>query len=306
MKYTKPPLTLDDQVRLLQQRGLAGDPALMKEQLAVVSYYRLSAYWYPFRQPDGANPGGMLDSFKSGTTFDAIWNRYVFDRRLRLLVMDAIERIEIAVRTQLAYHHSHAHGAFAYADDLKSLPNLRSDQHQRFCELVNEQFKTSKETFVEHFRTKYGDSHSCLPVWMAAEVMTFGCMLTFHRGCSHDIRREIAKPFGVHDKVFDSWLLSLNTIRNVCAHHGRLWNRELGVKPKIPNKDKQWHAPVSVGNDRLFGILTICKYCMDRIAPQSGWPQRVRSLLDGSPDIPLRSMGFPQEWDRCPIWRMPA
>ena len=76
--------------------------------------------------------------------------------------------------------------------------------------------------------------------------------------------------------MLKSWLLALNTVRNICAHHSRLWNRELGTKPKIPAKDMAWQV-VLVKNDRIFGILTICKFCLDRIAPQSGWPDRLRT-----------------------------
>lgn len=116
MKYTKPPLTIEAQVELLFQRGMEGDCDLMAQRLKVVNYYRLSGYWHTFRQPN--------DMFKAGTSFDLVWNTYAFDRHLRLLVMDAIERIEIAVRSLMAYHHAHEHGPFAYVDDPTSLPKL--------------------------------------------------------------------------------------------------------------------------------------------------------------------------------------
>lgn len=297
MKYSKPPLTFEQQVDLILGRGMRGDRAMMISRLAVVNYYRLSGYWHPFRNPD--------HTFRPNTTFDTIWERYVFDRQLRLLVMDAIERIEVAVRTQLAYHLAHAGGdPFAYADDPLALPNLAADERQRLRAELAEETAHSKETFAEHFRRQYGSEHSHMPVWMAAEVMTFGCMLTLYRGCHGDIKRRVAATFGVHDVVFGSWLLALNTVRNICAHHGRLWNRELGTKPKIPEKAKhpQWHHPIAVNGERVFGILTICKHCLDRIAPQSHWSQRWRELLRAHPYVPRGSMGMPADWEQCPIW----
>ena len=126
MKYSKPPLTIDEQVELLLKRGMDGNPDVMAQRLTAVNYYRLSGYWHTFRNPD--------DTFKPGTTFDLVWNTYVFDRHLRLLVMDAIERIEIAVRSLMAYHHAHEHGAFAYALDPKSLPKLSPDAYQDFLD----------------------------------------------------------------------------------------------------------------------------------------------------------------------------
>lgn len=296
MKYTKQPLTLEQQADQLLHRGMSGDRELMVARLASVNYYRLTAYWLPFRNPD--------DTFKPGTTFDVVWNRYVFDRRLRLLVMDAVERIEIAVRTQLAYHHAHSYRAFGYAEDPASLPKLNAADRIQFIQRVAEETDRSREPFVGHFRSKYGDVHRPLPVWMVTEVMTFGTILTFFRGCSHHVKQNVASHFGVPERVFDSWLLTLNAVRNICAHHGRLWNRELGVKPLIPRLPKypDWHTPVAVTNNRMFAVLTICRHCLRCVAPQSGWSNRIRSLLAEFSRVPRVSMGFPADWERCPIW----
>ncbi len=297
MKYAKPPLTIEDQVDLLFQRGMVGDPQLMEQQLTAVNYYRLSGYWYTFRKPD--------DSFKPGTSFDQVWTTYVFDRHLRLLVMDAIERIEIAVRSLMAYHHAHEHGAFAFAVDPSSLPKLSSDEHNEFLDRIADETKRSRETFVKHFRAKYGDSHNYLPVWMAAEIMSFGSVLTFFRNSSSKVKTAVAAQFGMPHKVFESWLLSLNTIRNIVAHHARLWNRELGLKPIIPRiaDYPDWHTPVKVENKKVFAILTICRYCLRETAPQSKWMERLETLLARFPTIHTYRMGRPENWKECPIWK---
>lgn len=305
MNYTKAPLTFEAQADLLLSRGMVGDRAVMIARLSATNYYRLSGYWHPFRQPAPVHGAPSLDNFKTGTTFDEVWGRYAFDRHLRLLVMDAIERIEVAVRTQLTYHHAHDHGPFAYATNNASMPKLGPDDFAKFVVRIGEEIDRSKDTFAEHFRVKYGDCHTFLPAWMLAEVMTFGTMLTFYRGSSKQVKQNVANQFGIPEVVLDSWLLTLNSVRNICAHHGRLWNRELGVKPFIPrlNVYPEWHTPVKVTNHRMFGVLTICKWSLDRIAPQSCWPARLRALLAASPRIPLVSMGFPENWQKCPIWR---
>jgi len=302
MKYAKPALSGEQQADLLIQRGLIADRDLLVERLRVVSYYRLSGYWYTFRKPDPDNPKHRLDDFQPDTHFDTIWNRYVFDRHLRLVVMDAVERIEVAARTAIAYHHAQDHGPFAYATDPASLPSIGKKDRDLLLGSIQREKNRSKERFVRHFQSKYGSHHSDLPVWMAIEVMSFGSVLTMYRGCSQSIRQAIARSFGVHDAVFESWLLTLNTVRNICAHHGRLWNREIGTKPKIPKKDPNWHTPVEVGNSRMFAVLTICKWSLDDIAPQSLWADRLRTLLVDYPDIPLVSMGFPENWHESPIW----
>lgn len=297
MKYSKPPLTFEDQADLLISRGMTGDRNDIISRLSAVNYYRLSGYWHTFRKL----PEQM---FRDGTTFEKVWKRYAFDRHLRLLVMDAVERVEIAIRTQLAYHHAHTYkNSFAYAEDPLSTPGWDQEKRDRFLDILANEMKTSKETFVDHFRSKYGAAHVFMPIWMAAEIMTFGQMLTLFRGSSPQIKHAVASTLGIHDTVAESWLLMLNTIRNICAHHGRLWNRGLGVKPKIPKRDPQWHTPVLVANDRMFGVLTILKYCLDYIAPQSAWPKRFTELIGTFPNIPLTSMGFPKNWERCPIWK---
>jgi abortive infection bacteriophage resistance protein len=105
--------------------------------------------------------------------------------------------------------------------------------------------------------------------------------------------------------VLKSWLITLNTVRNICAHHGRLWNRELGTKPRIPRQKRYpaWHVPVEVNGDRVFAVLTICAYCMGRVSPGSSWPRRLEELLRKHPRIPRGSMGFPNNWIESPLWK---
>ena len=300
MEYNKPPLTFERQADLLLSRGMIGDRSQVISCLASVNYYRLSGYWFPFR-----DQGSAGDLFKSGTTFDAVWMRYVFDRRLRLLMIDAIERIEVAVRGQLSYRHAHRYDAFAYAESPTSLPKMSPEKHREFLVKVEEEAARGKETFVKHFKNKYGDSHRYLPVWMASEIMAFGTMLSFYRGASHQVKQEVASAFGMPAVVFESWLLALGAIRNICAHHGRLWNREIGVKPLIPRAKEypNWHIPREPRNDRVYFILTICHYCIDRVAPQSAWARRLKMLLIEFPGIPTEAMGFPPDWQAAPIWQ---
>jgi abortive infection bacteriophage resistance protein len=263
----------------------------------VVNYYRLSGYWRPFK--------GAGDQFQPGTSFDAVWNRYAFDRRLRLLAIDAIERIEVAVRARLAYEHAHAYGPFEYVNNPACLPKLDAGQLAKFLATVNEEATRSREEFVKHFFAKYGDQHQNLPVWEATEIMAFGTLLTFFTGSPHTVKKTVASQFGVPWGVFRSWLLTLTAVRNICAHHGRLWNRVLGVKPLMPDADHypDWHVPVPIGNDRLFGVLTLCRHCLRHVAPQSAWPERLSALLSEFPGVPIAAMGFPPDWQDSPLWK---
>lgn len=296
MKFTKPLLTFEQQADLLLQRGMVADRALLIERLSSVSYYRLSGYWHHRKRPD--------DSFVPGTEFGIIWEQYVFDRQLRLLVMDAVERVEVAVRTQLSYHHGITHGPFGYADDATSLPKLNSDQRRELLTRIQDEVTRSREPFVAHFFKKYGMDHQDLPAWIATEVMSFGCVLKLLRASSMQVKKAVAQPFGVAYEVLDSWLWMFNEVRNICAHHGRLWNRELGNKPMIPKQKHHpdWHMPIPIRNNRIFAVLTVSSYCLLRVAPQSAWPKRLRTLIDGHMKVPRRNMGFPDDWLQSPLW----
>lgn len=300
MKYTKRPLTFSEQVQQLMGRGLQGDPDIMRDRLQSVNYYRLSGYLYPYRD-------GESDNYVQGTQFQTVWERYAFDRRLRLLVMDAIERIEIAVRTQLSYHHAHIYqDPFAYATQPISLPDMRPAEYAAFLSRVNDEAsRRKKDAFIEHFFNTYGDAHKYPPIWIAVEIMSFGATQLFFRGASHRVKKNVASYFGMPAKVFDSWLHTLSVVRNICAHHGRLWNKVLGVKPLIPlaKNYPDWHTPFSIPNDRVFGVLTICRYCLQIIAPQSRWQLCMRDLKRDSPNISSISMGFPPNWEDSPLWK---
>jgi abortive infection bacteriophage resistance protein len=302
MRYTKPPLTFEEQADQLLERGLVAEREQLIARLSEVNYYRLSGYWYPFRKPDE-------DSFRPGTSLELIWDRYVFDRQLRVLVMDGIERVEVAVRTALANRLSLRHGAFGHLDR-RHLPNISVPRHRRMLKKIQDEEDRSNEVFVAHYHTKYS-SETNLPLWMAAELMAFGTMLTLFRGAESEVKRDIAARYGIADSVLNSWLLSLNTVRNACAHHARLWNRSLGTPVMIPRgrKHPEWHAPVNIGAQprRMFAVLSALRYLVRHIAPQSGWPERLLYLLEEKhPNIPIAQMGFPPNWKDSPIWKEQA
>jgi abortive infection bacteriophage resistance protein len=296
MKFDKPPLTIEEQADLLLSRWLIADKQVLMNRLTVVNYYRLSTYLYPFRTLD--------QRYKEGTTLDLIWQRYTFDRQLRLLAIDAIERVEVSVRTRVAYQLSYSFGAFAYVDH-RNLPNLSIEDHKKWINELKEEIERSKEPFIVHFNQKHGDVHQMPPLWMAVEVMSFGKTLTLYRGVDYKTKQRISAYYHVSDETLLSWLIALNSVRNICAHHGRLIDRILGYKPKIPRKQKhpEWHLPVEITRDRIFGILTILRHLLRFDAPTSSWEKRLKTLFSNYHEIPLHVMGFPAHWEESPIWK---
>ncbi|MFC1606521.1 Abi family protein [Candidatus Latescibacterota bacterium] len=295
MRYTKLPLSFDEQADLIFSRGLISDRDRLISCLSSINYYRLSGYLYPYRNPD--------DTFKDGTTLDMVWRHYCFDRKMRILTLDAIEKIEVAVRTSVVYHFAHVHGPFGHVD-YANMMNLSSTGHKTWLDNLERETNRSAETFVEHFKMKYGVHHQYLPIWMASEIFTFGAFLTMFKGMNNRLRQVVAREYSMNDEVFKSWLIALNGIRNICAHHGRLWNRELGYKPKVPKNKKypDWHIPEMLPNNRVFIILTILKYMISIISPECVWSDHVRELLEEYPEISRISMGFPDGWKTSPLW----
>jgi len=186
----------------------------------------------------------------------------------------------------------------------KNLPCLNSVRFSQWIKDMDDESHRSRETFIGHFNRKYGDFHDRLPIWMIAEIMSFGKMLTLFNGVKDELRRKIAREYGLEDKLLQSWLGAINVVRNICAHHGRLWNRELGYKPLIPRKQKypDWHVPVEIHNNRIFAILTILRFLLRFVAPTSNWDGRFSKLLLEYPEVSIKAMGFPNDWEQSPIW----
>jgi abortive infection bacteriophage resistance protein len=300
MKYTKPALTIEQQADQLLSRGLIADRKFLISILSDISYYRLSGYFYPYR--DQSN-----NTFKKNTQFAIVFDHYLFDRQLRVLVMDAIERIEVSIKTRLVNQLTLKFGPFAHTD-IKNFPRMPVDSYQKFLEKIHIQTEKSKEQFITHYRDKYTSENEA-PLWMVAEIIDFGGMLTLFKNCDKNEKRMVATYFGVSEKVLESWLTTLNIIRNICAHHGRLWNRIIPVPLVIPFKKNrpEFHDPGSIGNDRMFGVLSVIQYMLAIIAKKSKWSVRLRHLLtDKHPNIPLKSLGFPNNWDSFQIWKNKA
>lgn len=295
MKYGKPSLTYEQQADLVLSRGLAADRRVLIEKLRAVGYYRLCAYWHPFKRPD--------NSFEPDTALETVWQRYTFDRQLRLMVMDAIERVEVALRSALVTDLTLRFGPFAHIDP-RAFPGMHPDDHRRLLDELRDGAQRSSEVFVEHFKRTYDDFPD-LPLWAAAEIMTFGNMFTLFRMSGKHTQMALARSYGVTGKVLFSWLLTLNYVRNLCAHHARLWNRELALKPLVPDAkhDLRWHGARPVGNNRIFAGLTILHFLLRRIAPQSGWRDRLFNLFDRYSCIPLAPMGIPVDWRSHPLWK---
>lgn len=293
--YTKPALTIPKQIAQLRTRGMViSDTPSAEHYLSQINYYRLSAYWLPFESNHGTH------AFQAGTRFEQVLDLYIFDRELRLLVLDAIERVEIAIRTQLAYQLGHRYGTHPHLnpaffkrswDHAKNIAQLQKDAHD------------SKEAFITHLLAKYAEPLP--PIWAAVEIMTLGQLSKWYANLQSGADRNlVAHEYDCDEVNLVSFLHHLSTVRNLCAHHSRLWSREFIFTFKLPRQRPQALLSSFNPNEprRIYNTLVMLTHLMNRIAPGHHWRQRLIDMLQRHHIDPTR-MGFPIDWDTRAIWR---
>ena len=277
-----------------------------KQWLETVGYYRLSAYWLPFEAPP--KPGyARSKAFVEGTTFAQVAELYVFDRRLRVLTLEAIERIEVHVRSRWTYYMSHAHGSHAHLDHKLYEGGLNhAEQLVRLARSVEK----SEETFILHYKAKYSQPYSP-PLWAATELMTFGELSKWVQATKdNSIKSKLGHDLGLTTKeIVESVLQVLAYVRNICAHHGRLWNRRTVKRlPKIKRfKSDLLYAQDArgrqVSDNKIYNVLVVLLHLMERQRTDSSFRDRLLDLLHTQPPENLHSMGFPKDWANRPVWK---
>lgn len=325
-EYTKPWLSVDEQIDRLTGHGVEIEGrGRAASVLQAVGYYRLTGYLYPFRESEpfiddqGRAQIRLLSDYTPGTTLRHAEDIIDFDRRLRMLVMDGVERIEVAVRMRIGYVLGRR-SPFAYEDPACFTETFTAEstdarepapsRHVRWLQRVNERKASSDERFVEHFREKY---HDRMPVWALTEILELGHLSVLYRGMHQQDAEEIALAFGVPTKkVMTSWLASLNYVRNVAAHHARLFNRKLQhapSRPKVGQIPILDHLRDQSTAKEIFGTynaLAVIAYLLLAIDAGTGWAHQLAALLREFPAshaLTIESMGAPQDWGSLDIWR---
>lgn len=304
--FDKSALSFDEQIDRLAARGMhIPDRDGARDALAHLNYYRLSPYWLPF-EADHAT-----QALRPGTDFEGVLALYAFDRALRLVLMDAIERVEISVRTRLAYVLAHATGAHAH-EDPACFRNV--DWHAKNLNKLYEELERSDEEFITHYRATYHTPETP-PIWASCEIMSFGLLSRFLKSLHVRHRQAIASAYGLPETVFTGLTHHLSYVRNLCAHHARVWNREFTITPAQPR-----HRPTTLrdslvaeadggraGQDparRVYNTLTFLRYLMRQVAPSDDWSKRTDKLIDDHA-IDRTAMGFPPDYRDRPIWTEP-
>lgn len=296
MKFSKAPTSVEQQIDILEQRGmLFADRDAARHYLSHIHYYRLTGYWLPFEADHGSH------RFHSGTYFEQVVDSYVYDRELRLLVMDAIERVEVSIRGQWSHHLAHTYGTHAHLQPTLFKKPSKTWHHARAIQALKDEASRSRETFICHF-AKYDEALP--PLWAIVEIMTIGQLSRWYANLSASRdRNQIARVYGMDEKNLVSFLHHLSVVRNLCAHHGRLWNREFTFTFILPR-----HRPHPVvgclnptAERRLYNTLVMLACLMDQICLHHHFKSRLHELLTRHPTDEA-AMGFPTGWRQLPIW----
>ena len=298
MLFAKPALSIQEQLDLLRLRGLAiPDLAKAAHYLTYIGYYRLSGYALPLTFKN--HPTHPSHNFKPGTAFDDILNLYLFDRELRLLVMDAIERIEVAFRTCFSNYLCQKAGAHWY---MSAKHFAAPKYHEEFAKKIIERTGYSgspaagvpkgREVFLQHYFGKY-TAPILPPSWMVVEVLPISTLsIAYENLALREDRKHISMEFGLNPEVLESWMHSVSYVRNLCAHHSRIWNREFTIRPLIAKEIKGQLE----NNGRFFAQALVISHLLKQASPQTKWWEKFADLVAKHPFIAPAALGAPAGW----------
>jgi len=298
MIYNKKTFTIEENIAQLKERGLIiADHALAAHYLSHVSYYRLAGYWWPMQLDRDQH------LFKPNSKFEDVIHLYNFDRELRILIFDAIEKIEISLRTKLIYHLSHEFDPWwfqnttIFQDSGALVETLAS---------LKEEIDRSKDIFIKEHKKKYKENLRFPPAWKSLEMTSFGSLSKLYGNLKNTVKSKdvIAKELGaVNHTYLPSWLQSIAQIRNYCAHHSRLWNKNLPGTPKILSKPPfRWLIDVPTDTQKLYLHLCIIRYILNIIAPENSFALKMKELLIKYPSVDPNALGFKADWKNEALW----
>jgi abortive infection bacteriophage resistance protein len=266
------------------------------QALQFIGYFRLLIYMRPLQD--------ATKQFHPGVRFDDILALYNFDRELRLVCLDAIERIEVAFRAAIAntLANDRACGPHFYLD---AVHFAKAEEHRSFLKNV---LGLRESLPIQHYYDTY-NTPALPPIWAVLEAMSIGQLSKLLAGLHLDHRKSIAACFGYDETVITSWLKSLTLLRNLCAHHSRLWNTSITSNaPKYANAIKSEFPPHG-DHGRVFSRVVVVQALMQVIDPSSDWKDEFKQVMATLPVATLAKagctpnvLGLVPGWEVRPFW----
>ena len=290
--YTSP----ESIIGILYERGLnIDDQFLAVDILRNVGYYRFSAYLSPFLTLPKER-----HLFKQGSRFSRAWELYRFDKKLRMLLFNEIEKIEVALRSTVANMVAEETGNIFWMTDGSLFAN--EDKFRKTMALVDKELKGSKEDFIKHFKNKYSNDYP--PAWMLVEILPLGIVTRIYDNLADNaLRKKIAARFLLPVPVFSSWITIITLVRNTCCHHSRVWNKENAITPMLLKKTPYRWISKQISPNRTFYDVCILKWFIDIISPENDMKSHLKNLLSDFLHVDIAAMGFPKNWEEEPLWK---
>ncbi len=284
-----------EQINNLKNRGLfIRNEKKAIDYLTNIGYFRLTAYFYPLL----AKPKSK-HVFKSGSDFEMALNMYKFDRKLRMIIFNEIEKIEIAIRATITDIISHEFNDVFWITDPRYFDNLK--RFKKTLQRIENEIKKSNEEFILHFKDEYSNPYP--PAWMIVEILPLGTLCkVFTNLKDYAVRKKVAQRFGIQQSVFHSWILTVAGLRNMCCHHSRIWNKKLTIHPIVPKKTTYPFVGDTSDLGRMYCRLCIVKYFISSIVPNNKFTTKLKDLLNNYLNIDTKAMGFPADWQNEPLW----
>ncbi len=296
VKYTKPYRSVDQLIDLLKSRGLAFDSGedVARRFLSCVNYYRFTGYAIPFL--------ASREKFRPGSRFSYLHSAYLFDRRLRDLMFDAIEAVELTFRCVFARIFSKSHGPLGYRESA-SFPPSHSHDLKVIIEKLDAEFVRSDEICVKHFLSVY----AAPPLWSMVEVASFGALVRLYRICSPADQNAVSSLYGFRGDIFASYLQHLVVVRNLCAHHCRIFDRRFAYR--FP-KPLAWRSVPNVDTATLFSqfalVYRLLKPTDSSVFDRDAWRKELCDFLRAMPQNPVCNhrfrAGIPADPENSPMW----
>ena len=290
IQETKPFGTIEEQIKILEERGLIiDDERYAKKCLSDFNYYRLSAYTLTLRKDD---------KFYDNVHFSDVMQIYYFDMELRAALMYLLESIEVSMRTYIGYFHGKQYGALGYYD-ASSFENV--ERFEKFTEDYKRAIEEygDKEVFVKHHNDVYDGK---FPIWVLVELLTLGTLSRLFKNLPKDIRNEICKNnYGkINDEYIGNWLHGCTILRNICAHRGRLYNRQIPFTLRLGKKDKKIfkenHVSINKAGKQLFAYLIVMRKLIPDCKIWETFTDQLSSLTRKYPFVRLDYYGFIADW----------
>jgi abortive infection bacteriophage resistance protein len=278
--------TFEEQVQILESRKLnISCCESAKAFLTNNNYYRVSAYFKPYYNIE------TDEEFKDWVTIEHVNNLYMFDSELRKLMLPILEKSEVAFRTHLAYYFAHEKGALGYQDRGNFYDN---HFHRGMMNNIGKVTNNPKEKFLQFYKNNYDDQY---PIWVLIEALTFGTISKFYGNMKNADKAKLSRQFynGLDRTFLENWIQVLVVARNICAHHGRMFNREI-MLPLI--RDDMRDKILPGYEKRVFSVMLICK---EIIRDESMWNHFVYELMyliDKYEFTHYQAMGLPEEWQQ--------